>query len=524
MLILRPYQTEAVDALWSGLADHDGNLLAVLPTGTGKALVICEFVRRAMQAFPDTRILVLTHSRELVSQNHAEMMGLWPGCPAGIYAAGLRRREIGARVIFGSIQSLHTKAVDLQHVDLVIVDEAQSIPRNSDTMWRRFLGQLTEINPHLRVLGLTATAFRLDSGMLHKGEGALFSRIVYEYSIVDAINAGYLAQPISAAGSAQIDTSAVGTRGGEFIAGQLEAAASDPETVDAIADEIVAKAGDRRGWIVFGCGVKHCTMLRDALRLRGVTSEGVFATTPLPERDAHIAAFKAQRIRALVSVTALAVGFNAKHVDLVALARPTQSAGLFIQAVGRGTRLYEGKADCLVLDFGGNLARHGPVDKPNVKAAGGDGEGAAPTKKCPVCEFPNLIAARVCSECGSEFPAGGSKLHAKAAAAAVLSSQIKPEWVDVASVQYREHRKEGKPPSVAVSYGCGLVMHREWACPEHVGYARTKFEKWWMQRAGTRPPRNTAEALSRVTELRKPAAIQVRPVGKFTEIVAARFA
>lgn len=520
-LELRHYQLAAVDAIWNGLADHAGNHLAVLPTGTGKALVICEFVRRALIQYPGSRILVLTHSKELVEQNFLEMLGLWPECPAGIHSAGLKSRDVHSPVIFGSIQSIHKKAFKLQKVDVVIVDEAQTIPRNAKTMWLTFFADLQTINPHLRIVGLTATAYRLDSGMLHKGEGAMFSRIVYEYGIVDAIKEGYLTQPVSRSSSTQIDTTGVGTRGGEFIPHDLEAVALDPSTVEAIAEEFCRAGANRRGWIMFGVGVKHCTMLRDAIRRRGFSCEGVFAITPAEERDRFIAEFKAQKIRCLVSVNALAVGFNAKHVDLIGLARPTKSTGFYIQACGRGTRLFPDKDTCLILDWGGNIARHGFIDKPNVKTPG-KGDGSIPLKVCTNCNAENYIAATVCKECGWPFPVEGSKLAVKAASAPLLSTQMAlPEWLPVEQIKYSRHEKAGKPPSMKVTYRSGLNFYSEWVCFEHTGGAKTRAERWWTrrQRSVGSVPRTVDEALQRTGTLLNTTEIQVRQAGQYTEVV-----
>lgn len=525
-LQLRHYQTAAVDAIWQALAEEDGNPLAVLPTGTGKALVICEFVRRAVQAYPQVRILVMTHSQELVAQNYEEMIGLWPECPAGIHNAGLGSYDIKSQVIFGSIQSMHRKALKFQQVDIVLVDEAQSIPRKADTTWLRFFSEVAQINPFLRVVGLTATDYRLDSGRLTEGKDAMFSRVVFDYSILDAINEGFLCPPISRTMRTQIDTSGVGTRGGEFIAAELDAVASDPATVAAIVDELIENGANRRGWIVFGAGVKHCTMIRDAIRERGYSCEGVFAVTPKPERKAHIENFKAQRIRCLVSVSALAVGFNAKHVDLVGLARPTKSTGLYIQSCGRGTRLFPGKEDCLILDWGGNIRRHGFIDQPNVKAKQ-EGRGDMPVKTCPVCGADNFIAARECSECGAPFDIEGSKLSVVATSAPLLSTQIKPpEWVGVKDVRYYRNVKTGKPDTLRVTYQSGMLFHSEWVCFDHQGYPRSKAEAWWLKRAAAPVPGSVDEALQRTGELRIPTQIQIRPSGKdgkFIEICNARF-
>lgn len=388
-LVLRPYQEQALSDLYNYFTRETGNPLAVLPTGSGKSLVIAEWCRLVFDMDPGARIIILTHVAELVAQNYAELIGMWSDAPAGIYSAGLGRRELHARILFASIQSIHSRAFDIQECDMVLVDEAHLIPRNSETMYNRFLGELRRINPHLKIIGLTATPFRLDSGMLHEGEGAMFDAIAHETPVRGLIEEGYLCPPVSfrrQSEGAQINTDGVGTRGGEFIAAQLEVAALDPEVVAMIADRIVAAGADRQGWIVFGCSVRHCEALNDALLERGIASAAIFGDTDKTVRARRVAEFKAHRLRCLVSQGVLTTGFNARHVDLVALARPTKSTGLYVQMIGRGTRpMYAPDADltteegrlagiasgpkptCLVLDFGGNITRHGPFDDPFIK-------------------------------------------------------------------------------------------------------------------------------------------------------------
>jgi DNA repair protein RadD len=566
-LKLRYYQNEAVDATWNFLSNDTGNGIVVLPTGTGKALFLCELCKRAMEdSGGEARIFVLTHSKELVQQNYEELLGLWPQAPAGVYSAGLNKRDRTSSLIFGSIQSVHRRAYELQKCHLILVDEAQSIPRKDDTTWNKFFSDVRKINGDIRIVGATATDFRLDSGRLTEGKGRVFQKIIYEYSIIEAIEEGFLTAPISMEGRAQIDTSGVHTRAGDFAANELEAVAVDPATVEGIADEMCAAGRDRAGWILFGTGVKHCMMLRAALMRRGVDCEGVFATEPAGynadggrryDRDAFVADFKAKKIKCLVSVNALAVGFNAKHVDLIGMARPTQSVGLYIQIVGRGTRpLYapgfdletkEGrlqaiqlgqKPNTLVLDWGGNIRRHGPVDMPNVKApSNAPKTGDIPTKECRACGYQNYIAARECKECGAPFEMEGAKLSTYAAQGALLTTQMAPlEWIPVGKVSYFTHQKAGKPDSMKATYQVGINFYNEWVNFDHPkgSYPRNKAESWWRMRAthdsvdgsATVPPSNVSEALTRTHELRNPSHIQVRPSGKeakFFEVVRVKF-
>jgi DNA repair protein RadD len=209
-------------------------------------------------------------------------------------------------------------------------------------------------------------------------------------------------------------------------------------------------------------------------------------------------------------------------VDLIAMLRPTKSAGLYVQIVGRGCRLAPGKANCLILDFAGNIARHGPIDAIKPKKPG-TAEGDAPVKACPNCHSLVHAAVRQCPDCGHIFPPPKPQLEAEASHLDILSTE-RAEWVPVTRVSYARHDKPGKPPSLRVDYWSGLVAHSEWVCLEHEGYARQKAASWWARRAPGLPlPRRVEEALACADRLRCPAEIAVRPSGRFTEIVGARF-
>ena len=399
-------------------------------------------------------------------------------------------------------------------------------PRSANTTYRRFLDHLTRINPELKIIGLTATPFRLDSGMLHTGPDALFDDIAFEVSVRDLIDQRYLAPLVSKQTSTQLDVAGVGTRSGEFIAGQLEAAVDQDPITQAAIEEVVAYGRERRSWLLFCAGVDHARHVADAVQARGFSCATIFGHTPKAERDTIIAAFKRGEVRALASMGVLTTGFNALAVDLIAMLRPTKSTGLYVQMAGRGTRLAPGKENCLVLDFAGNVARHGPIDlvKPKDKR-NGEGDAEAPTKVCPACESIVALPVRVCPDCGYVFPSPeAAQLDATATTRPILSTG-RPEWVGVSGVTYHRHEKPGKPPSLRVDYHCGLVRHREWVCLEHDGYAGRKAAQWWQRRTDSElPPATVDEALTRADELRVPVEIAVRPNGRFTEVVHARFA
>ncbi|WP_295049918.1 DEAD/DEAH box helicase, partial [uncultured Paracoccus sp.] len=339
MLTLRPYQQAAITAIYGYFQTHTGNPLVVIPTAGGKSLVMASFIEGVLRAWPDQRILIVTHVRELIAQNHAEMIGLWPDAPSGIYSAGLGKREAEARILFAGIQSIHRRATEIGHTDLMLIDEAHLIPGKSSTMYRRFLDALKAINPALKVIGLTATPFRLDCGMLHEGQNALFTDIAYEAPVRELIDAGYLSPLVSKQPTTRLDVSKVGTRAGDFIARDLAAAVDQDAITRAAVTEIIKHGCDRKSWLAFCSGIEHARHVAEEFVRQGISCRMIFGDTPKDERDAILAAFKRGEIRALASMGVLTTGFNAPGVDLIALLRPTQSAGLYVQMVGRGTRL-----------------------------------------------------------------------------------------------------------------------------------------------------------------------------------------
>jgi DNA repair protein RadD len=522
MLTLRPYQEAAIAAIYKYYEENSGNCCVVIPTAGGKSLVMASFIEGVLKAWPDQRILIVTHVRELIAQNHAEMIGLWPEAPAGIYSAGLGKREAQARVLFAGIQSIHRRAHEIGHTDLVLIDEAHLIPGNSSTMYRRFLDALQAINPALKVIGLTATPFRTGSGMLHEGKDALFTDIAYEAPVRDLIDAGYLSPLVSKQPNTRLDVSKVGTRAGDFIARDLAAAVDQDATTRAAVTEIITHGKDRKSWLAFCSGVDHARHVAEEFARQGITCCTIFGDTPKEERDAIIAAFKRGEIRALASMGVLTTGFNAPAVDLIALLRPTKSAGLYVQMVGRGTRLAPDKENCLVLDFAGNVRRHGPIDLVRPKRPGDGGGGEAPTKVCPECDSIMALSATECPDCGYVFPPREVKIAPTAATLPVLSPKV--QWLPVHGVSYSRHDKRGGRPSMKVTYSCGLKSYNEWVCVEHQGYARQKALEWWQKRApGCPMPRTVDDAIAQAGKLTRPIAISVHPSGRFLEISGYRF-
>jgi DNA repair protein RadD len=531
MPVLRDYQREAIDAINKYLNEKDGQCLCVVPTGGGKALIIAAFMKELLEQYPDCRIAMLSHRKELLSQNYQELINLWPEAPATLYSAGLGSKNITGQILIAGIQSIHRHAARVQACHLVLIDEAHLLSFNQSSMYRKFLSELNDINCGcMKVVGFTATPFRMSDGLLYEGEDRIFTDICYNVPILDLINRGFLAPVVPLRAHTQLDTTGVGTRNGEFIPSQLQAAADKEEITRAAVAEIVHHGASRKSWVAFCTGVAHAEHVRDEIRRYDISCEMVTGDTEPVERDRIIRDFKSGKIRCLTNVEVLTTGFNAPCIDLIAMLCPTKSPAKYVQVMGRGTRTAPGKTDCLVLDFSGTTSRFGPIDMVNGKSKMKGSGGETPIKKCPVCETEMYISARACDNCGHEFEINGSKLDTKASTSPLLSNQIIPTWEFVDGVTYARHvnRKEpDKPNTLRISYMCGMTTYSEWKAFDHPAHSGSKrmADKWWLERGQAPAPANLDEALKRVRELRQPSEVQVRPKPgtKFHEVMAARF-
>lgn len=358
MYQLRDYQQEAVNATIQHFRQSDDSAVIVLPTGAGKSLVIAELCRLARH-----KVICLTHVKELVEQNHQKLSAL--GVEAGIYSAGLGRKETQAKVTFASIQSI-ARSLE-QHneaLSLLIIDECHRIPKDQQGQYHQVIEHFKTLNPTLKILGLTATPYRLDSGWIYhthywgfarETEQPFFKKCIYELPLRRLVKSGYLTEPkVYNAAVAHYDFSQL--LGNEYddhhqpIEQQLnELVSRHPRVTQAICEQILELSAARKGVMVFASTVEHAQEILGYLP----ASEAAIITgdTASKERDHIIDQFKAQQLKYLVNVSVLTTGFDAPHVDVIALLRPTESVSLFQQMVGRGLRLFPDKQDCLILDY-----------------------------------------------------------------------------------------------------------------------------------------------------------------------------
>lgn len=536
MFELRWYQEEGINALMNYNYQH--NPLLAFPTGTGKSVIIAEFIKRALMQFPTTRVMMLTHVGELVAQNAEKLKGVWQQAPLGIYSASLNERDVGRPITFGNMQSVYNYIKkqtenNLPHfgkIDLLIVDEAHLISEKDETTYRKIISALYAENPYIKVIGLTATPYRMKTGMLT--ENGIFGEVIYDLTqpdmFVRLIKEGYLAPLIPKRTSIEIDVSNVSLVANEYNLKQLETVSDTDEITFNAVREIVecGLSQNRTSWIIFCTSVQHCEHVNAMLLSLGISSAVCHSKLSKKENDDVIHAFKQGKLTCLVNNNKLTTGFDNPKIDLIGMLRPTNSVGLWVQMLGRGTRPYPTKRDCLVLDFAGNTKRLGCINDPNIpkgkRKKGGTGD--APVKVCKECNCYNHAKARFCEVCGTEFTFESNLFNTASTLELIKDTSPQFELIPVDQVIYNEHKSaNGGVPTLEVTYLCGLSKFKEYVCFEHTGYARKRAEMWWGQRSAEQCPDRVYEVLGRADSLKKPSMITVHINKKYPEIKSVTF-
>lgn len=533
-LELRYYQREAIDAAYEFLRKRNDNPCIVLPTGAGKTPTMATICNDVVSKW-NGRILILAHVKELIEQTAETIHRFFPHLKVGVYSAGLGRRETRADVLVASIQSVHRRGMQLagsRPFKAVVVDEAHRIPTSGDGMYRRLLDDLHRTNPRTRVIGLTATPYRLKGGYVC-GPDHFLNEICYEAGVRELIVKGYLCPLISKGTAHAVNPEQLQIKNGEFTADSLGDAFDGDEVVSAAVAEIAEKTAGRKSVLVFCCNVEHAEHVQRQLEEILDEKIGIVSgTSSTAHRDATIKDFKEGRTRFLCNVNVLTEGFDARQVDCVVLLRSTLSPGLYYQMVGRGLRIHPAKQDCLVLDFGANVLRHGCVDAIKIKSKPSGSGGEAPVRECPECREIVALSYKACTACGTVFPEPeprGPNHEASAGDVPITSDQVETVTYDVTEVTYCVHEKrnapEDAPKSMRVSYYDGLsVACEEWVCVEHNGFAWEKADAWWRTRSNEPTPTSAEEAvrLASLGYLAEPTKVSyIQPPGeRFKRIVS----
>lgn len=420
-ILLRKYQSDAIDATHRHLVSNPTSTpLVSLPTGSGKTVVIAGLIERLLIVQPLARFLIVTHTQELVDQDCAKFLEY--AClgaeSVGCASAGLGKVETDKQITFGTIQTLASRKY-AENIDYILIDEAHMLPPRAESLYRSTLCKAKEINDKVRVIGFTATPYRLDSGLLIEGKTALFSEICYEANIRELVRDKYLSTLISSGSLHHVDDDKLVLTGGDFD--ETVAEAEMEALTPAILDELVMLGRDRKAWLLFCVSINHAEQVARTLAKAGIDAAVVSSAISHKEREATIRKFQEGDLRALVNVNVLTTGFDAPHIDLIVSLRPTVSTALWVQICGRGMRIHPGKRDCLVLDYANNIARHGPIDEIQVGKGSASGSGAPgrwdskTAIPCPSCR--TLCGSRilVCPNCGTPIRNGGSVVLADTA-------------------------------------------------------------------------------------------------------------
>lgn len=412
MIKLREYQSRALDMLYAWFEKNaTGHPVLNMPGGSGKSVVIASLAKDALQNWPDTRILMLVHSKELILQNADKLRKLWPGAPLGIYSASVGKRHLDEPITYAGIGSVAKRAKEIGHIDLCIIDEVHAVSTAESGIYRKLIADLLEINPAMRIVGLSASPYRLGQGLITEGPTAIFSEILEPVSIEELVFKTHLVPLRSKVTKHKLETDGLHKRQGEYIASEMEAKFNTDDHNSAVVQEIIEKASNRAHWLIFCSGVAHSEAVAECLRFAGIPAEALDATHSKSERERKLADFESGKLRALCNVGILTTGYDFPALDCIAFLRSTMSPGLYLQMAVRGMRPHAGKADCLVLDFAGVVATHGPITSVTVRPPNKTGEGRseAPTKACDNCGELCAISTRECPACGFQFPAPETK-------------------------------------------------------------------------------------------------------------------
>lgn len=522
----REYQTKALTMLYEWFEKNKtGHPVLNMPGGSGKSVVIASLAKDALQSWPETRILMLVHSKELILQNADKLRKLWPNAPLGIYSASVGRRDIGEPITYAGIGSVAKRAKQLGHIDLCIIDEVHAVSTVESGIYRKLIAKLLEINPAMRIVGFTASPYKLGQGMITEGKDAIFTAILEPVSIEELVFKKYLVPLRSKITKHQLETEGLHKRGGEYITAEMQAKFNTTNHNQAVVQEIIEKAGNRKHWLIFCTGVEHSEAVAECFRVYGIKSESLDATHSKAERERKLSDFESGKIRAICSIGIMTTGYDFPALDCIAFLRATASPGLYLQCAVRGMRIAPGKTDCLVLDFAGVVEQHGPITAVRPPPKKGDKIGEAPVKVCDHCQEICALSVRVCSACGEEFP---EPVKAALKLSTLDIMGIQGQDMEVTAWQWRKHisKASGKEMLSCTFYG-GLsdAQVTEYLAVTHDGYAGKKSRRLLAEiahKAGVELDYGAVDLhqmAQQMTSGTPPKSIEFKREGKFFSVI-----
>lgn len=545
---LRSYQSRALDALHEAIQEED-ILLLQAATGAGKTVMVVRMIQRYFSDHPDRSFLILMHKKELVEQflKSFQKFSDIDLRDIGVACAGVSKDvDTEKRVTIASVQTLSNHLNTYPGADLIVVDETHRIGHDHDSQYRVLLDKLHEYKPHRKVIGVTATAYRLGHGMIYgekckPGLVNFFPRLTHRVTYAELVEEGHLMAltgRVASAASLTEDLKHVDVSG-DYNLGQLGQVMGKTTHVTAAVDGYEEYGLHHDSVCVFACTIEHVGHLCRAFNERGHKAVPIHSKLSPVEREANLKSWQTGQVKIAVSVNILVEGFDFPALSCLIFCRPTKSPTVYVQAIGRILRKAEGKEEALLIDLTDNTLSFGlNLDEPLFTIPKGGGNGEAPQKVCPgfmddgtLCGAVLHASLLYCHHCGYKFVLDevvesklGEMMHVKFGKE--QKEKPPPQKLEVTYVDYQNHesRSSGKN-LVKVTYECGLTSVSEYIClPDHYGgFAVDKARKWWERRTSEQFPESVEEFLFLCDELDKPYAIEVEKDGKFDRIVEHHF-
>lgn len=549
---LRPYQIRTLDHAWEAL-QVQLNVLISAPCAAGKTILFSKIVQRLLRENPAFRCLILTDREILVTQSRDKLASVAPELSAdiGIVCSSVATdKELHKRVTIASRQTLINHLDRFEPVQLAIVDECHlmAVPNEQKELPDQFaviVARLREYNPRMRLVGCTASPYRLGTGYIYgsnnrEGSCPYFDQVDAEITTKELLAEGFIAPLVGRVKTGDNfinDLQGVAITGGEYNLGQLSSLMCKEVHVQSCIDAWKEYASDRKKTLVFCTTIKHAETVAEAFTSQGIPAYAIHSKLSPVEESARMAALATGSAKVFTSVAKLTTGMDVVDLDCGIMARPTKSTALYKQMVGRFQRLAPEKDDALILDLVGCTKEFGTdMDNLKVQIPRGSGEGDAPYKICPgenadgtVCGQSVHASLMYCPFCGFAFPRT-EEIDAKLGKLekVTFNKQPEPEAYYVQSVKYdiHESRNSGKY-LIKVTYSCGpFSTLYEYVClPDfYSGYAVEKARQWWDDRSEEPFPDSVEEFMFLAEELLTPSVVWVVREGKFDRVTRCDFA
>lgn len=397
MVKLRDYQRQTIIDLYDYIRQNKGlNPCLVLPTGAGKSVVIAK-IATDFFVKSNGKLIMLTHNQELIEQNYKKVIQFVNPGDVGIYSSGLGKNQLDRKITFAGIQSIHNKKTP--NYKVIMVDECHLIDTKNQGIYRTFIKKF----PDALVIGLTATPYRMDNGYLNSGENPLFNDLIIPdgTTIPELIAGGYLAPLKSKVSDTGLSFKNVKKSKGDFNKKQVGEIVNHFDAIEKVVNDLIKRTSNLKHVLIFCSGIDHSVNISQALCDKGERSFYVHGKMSKADRKMAIDSFKRGISKYLCNPNILTTGFDFPDIDCVVMLRPTYSAVLYVQIAGRGLRLKSHTDHCVVLDYVGNIERHGTIVNPKVKGKKDESK----IKICPQCLEVNDKENKNCTDCGYDFNA-----------------------------------------------------------------------------------------------------------------------